>query len=151
VRRTGEPMTLSFPPFTRAVVWLLGINTAVFLLVQLLPLLRLDVLELYIDRYFRLTPVDVVHGWLWQLVTYSVLHAGLMHLLGNMIGLWMFGSAIENAWGTRRFLELYWLGVVGGALTTVALSYSHLLGDPTRPTVGASAGVFAILMAFGML
>jgi membrane associated rhomboid family serine protease len=144
-------MTLSFPPFTRAVVWLLGINTAVFLLMQLLPLLRLDVLELYIDRYFRLTPVDVVHGWLWQLVTYSVLHAGLMHLLGNMLGLWMFGSAIESAWGTRRFLELYWLGVVGGALTTVALSYSHLLGDPTRPTVGASAGVFAILMAFGML
>ncbi len=45
----------------------------------------------------------------------------------------MFGSAIESAWGTRRFLELYWLGVVGAALTTVALSYSHLLGDPTRP------------------
>jgi membrane associated rhomboid family serine protease len=151
VRRTGEPMTLSFPPFTRAVVWLLGINTAVFLLVQLLPLLRLDVAALYIGHYFGLTPVDVVHGWLWQLVTYSVLHAGLMHLLGNMLGLWMFGSAIESAWGTRRFLELYWLGVVGGALTTVALSYSHLLGDPTRPTVGASAGVFAILMAFGML
>jgi membrane associated rhomboid family serine protease len=144
-------MTLSFPPFTRAVVWLLGINTAVFLLVELLPLLRLDTFAFYIGRYFGLTPVDVVHGWLWQLVTYSVLHAGLMHLLGNMIGLWMFGSAIENAWGTRRFLELYWLGVVGGALTTVALSYSHLLGDPTRPTVGASAGVFAILMAFGML
>jgi membrane associated rhomboid family serine protease len=144
-------MTLSFPPFTRAVVWLLGINTGVFLLVQLLPLLRLDTAALYIGHYFGLTPVDVVHGWLWQLVTYSVLHAGLMHLLGNMLGLWMFGSAIESAWGTRRFLELYWLGVVGGALTTVALSYSHLLGDPTRPTVGASAGVFAILMAFGML
>ncbi len=151
MRRTGEPMTLSFPPFTRAVVWLLGINTSIFLLVQLLPLLRLDTAALYIGRYFGLTPVDVVHGWLWQLVTYSVLHAGLMHLLGNMLGLWMFGSAIESAWGTRRFLELYWLGVVGGALTTVALSYSHLLGDPTRPTVGASAGVFAILMAFGML
>ena len=144
-------MTLSFPPFTRAVVWLLGINTSVFLLIQLLPLLRLDTVALYSARYFELTPVDVVHGWLWQLVTYSVLHAGLMHLLGNMLGLWMFGSAIESAWGTRRFLELYWLGVVGGALTTVALSYSHLLGDPTRPTVGASAGVFAILMAFGML
>jgi membrane associated rhomboid family serine protease len=50
--------------------------------------------------------VQVVQGYLWQLITYSFLHAGLMHWLGNMIGLWMFGSAIESAWGTRRFVEL---------------------------------------------
>jgi len=151
VRRTGEPMTLSLPPFTRAVTWLLGINTAIFLVMELLPLLRLDVVAAYIGYHCALTPVDVVHGQIWQLVTYSVLHAGVMHLVGNMIGLWMFGAAIESAWGTRRFLELYWLGVVGAALTTVALSYSHLLGDPAKSTIGASGGVFAILMAFGML
>ena len=151
MRRTGEPMTLSLPPFTRAVTWLLGINTAIFLVMELLPLLRLDVVAAYIGYHCALTPVDVVHGQIWQLVTYSVLHAGVMHLVGNMIGLWMFGAAIESAWGTRRFLELYWLGVVGAALTTGALSYSHLLGDPTKSTIGASGGVFAILMAFGML
>ncbi|MGA7753241.1 MAG: rhomboid family intramembrane serine protease [Candidatus Sulfotelmatobacter sp.] len=144
-------MTLSFPPFTKAVIWLIGINTGVFLLVELLALLRLGIVSAYIGYYGGLTPVDVVHGWLWQLVTYSILHEGILHLLGNMLGLWMFGSAIEGAWGTRRFLELYWLGVVGAAVTTVALSYSHLLGDPTRPTIGASGGVFAILIAFGML
>ena len=144
-------MTLSLPPFTRAVTWLLGINTAIFLVMELLPLLRLDVVAAYIGYHCALTPVDVVHGQIWQLVTYSVLHAGVMHLVGNMIGLWMFGAAIESAWGTRRFLELYWLGVVGAALTTVALSYSHLLGDPAKSTIGASGGVFAILMAFGML
>jgi membrane associated rhomboid family serine protease len=151
MRRTGEPMTLSLPPFTKAVTWLLGINTGIFLLVELLPMLRLGIVVTYIGYYCDLTPVDVVHGWIWQLVTYSVLHAGILHLLGNMIGLWMFGSAIESAWGTRRFLELYWVGVVGAALTTVALSYSHILGDPTRSTIGASGGVFAILIAFGML
>jgi membrane associated rhomboid family serine protease len=151
VRRTGEPMTLSLPPFTRAVTWLLGINTAIFLVMELLPLVRLDIVAAYIGYHCALTPVDVVHGQIWQLVTYSVLHAGVMHLVGNMIGLWMFGAAIESAWGTRRFLELYWLGVVGAALTTVALSYSHLLGDPAKSTIGASGGVFAILMAFGML
>jgi membrane associated rhomboid family serine protease len=151
VRRTGEPMTLSLPPFTRAVTWLLGINTAIFLLQELLSLFRLDIINDYISYYFALKPVFVVHGWIWQLLTYSVLHLTIWHLLGNMIGLWMFGSAIESAWGTRRFLELYWLGVVGAALTTVALSYSHLLGDPTKSTIGASGGVFAILMAFGML
>jgi len=151
VRRTGEPMTLSLPPFTKAVTWLLGINTAIFLLQGLLSLFRLDIVNDYIGHYFALIPVDVVHGWIWQLVTYSVLHLTIWHLLGNMIGLWMFGAAIEGAWGTRRFLELYWVGVVGAALTTVALSYSHLLGDPARPTIGASGGVFAILIAFGML
>jgi membrane associated rhomboid family serine protease len=146
-------MTLSLPPFTRAVTWLLGINTGIFLVMALLqlPVLRLGIAAAYVDYYCDLTPVDVVHGQIWQLVTYSVLHANVLHLLGNMIGLWMFGSAIESAWGTRRFLELYWLGVVGAALTTVALSYSHVLGDPTKQTIGASGGVFAILIGFGML
>ncbi len=151
MRRTGEPMTLSLPPFTKAVVWLLGINTAVFLGMELLGMARIPVAGYVID-YFALTPVDVIrHFYLWQLVTYSVLHAGLMHWFGNMLGLWMFGSAIESAWGTRRMLELYFVGVVGAALTTVGLSYAHILGDPNRATLGASGGVFAILIAFGML
>ena len=144
-------MTLSLPPFTRAVSWLLGINTGIFLLMALLPLFRLGIVDEYIGYYFALTPIDVVHGKIWQLVTYSVLHLGIGHLLGNMIGLWMFGSQFESAWGTRRFLELYWIGVVGAAITTVALSYTHVLGNPNVPTIGASGGVFAILIAFGML
>ncbi len=144
-------MTLSLPPFTKAVTWLLGINTGVFLLMELLPLLRLGIVAAYIGDYCALTPVDVVHGRIWELATYSVLHAGFLHLFGNMLGLWMFGAAIESAWGTRRFLELYWIGVVGAGVTTVVLSYSHVLGNPTVPTIGASGGVFAILIAFGML
>jgi membrane associated rhomboid family serine protease len=144
-------MTLSLPPFTKAVTWLLGINTGIFLLVELLSLFRLGIVVAYIGYYFELTPVNVMHGWIWQLVTYSLLHLGVLHLVGNMIGLWMFGSAIESAWGTRRFLELYWVGVVGAAITTVALSYTHLLGDPNSHTIGASGGVFAILIAFGVL
>jgi len=145
-------MTLSLPPFTKAVIWLLGINTGVFLLRLLFSLVPgLGIVDAYIKYYCELTPVDVVHGQIWQLVTYSVLHEGLWHLLGNMLGLWMFGSAIESAWGTRRFLELYWVGVVGAAITTVALSYTHLLGNPASSTVGASGGVFAVLIAFGML
>jgi membrane associated rhomboid family serine protease len=93
----------------------------------------------------------VVHGYLWQLITYSFLHAGLMHWLGNMIGLWMFGAAIESAWGSRRFVELYFIGVFGAALTTVGLSYAHIVGNPEQATIGASGGVFAILIAFGIL
>jgi membrane associated rhomboid family serine protease len=88
---------------------------------------------------------------LWELITYSFFHEGLWHLFGNMLGLWMFGSAVENAWGTRRFLELYWIGVVGAAVTTVGIAYTRLLGSPDTATVGASGAVFAILIAFGML
>ena len=144
-------MMLSFPPFTRAVTWLLGINTGIFLLMALLGVARISV-ESFVNFYFGLVPALVVqHGWIWQIVTYSFIHFGFMHWFGNMLGLWMFGAAIEQAWGSRRFLELYFIGVIGAAVTTVAISYAHVLGSPLQTTVGASGGVFAILMAFGML
>jgi membrane associated rhomboid family serine protease len=150
VRRSGEPMMLSLPPFTKAVTWLLGINTGAYLLILLLGMFRIPAAA-FAQIYLGLTPVDVVHGWLWQLLSYGFIHFEFWHWFGNMLGLWMFGSAIESAWGARRFLELYFIGLFGAALTTVGLSYSHLLGDPTRPTIGASGGVFAVLIAFGIL
>lgn len=151
MRRTSEPMTLSLPPFTRAVTWLIGINTGIFLLLELFELARIN-LGGYIGYYGALTPMHVVQrGFIWEIVTYSFLHAGFGHWFWNMIALWMFGAAIESAWGTRRFLELYFIGVIGAAVTTIALSYPHILGDPSRPTVGASGGIFAVLIAFGEL
>ena len=150
MRRTGEPMTLSLPPFTKAVTWLLGINTSVFLLLLLFSIV-LPLIPQWVLDHLALRPQAVVHGAIWQLATYGFLHFGFWHWFGNMLGLWMFGSAVEGAWGTRRFVELFSIGLVGASLTTVVLSVSHVLGDPTRPTVGASGGVFAILIAFGML
>ncbi len=151
MRRTGEPMTLSLPPFTRAVTWLVGINTGFYLLRLVLGLARVPFDDFALE-YLALTPSQVVHhGWLWQLVTYSFIHFDFWHWFGNMLGLWMFGASVESAWGTRRFVELYSIGFIGAAITTVAMSYSHLLGNPDRATIGASGGVFAILIAFGML
>ena len=144
-------MTLSLPPFTKAVTWLVGINTGFYLLRLILGLARLPVDDFALE-YLALTPALLVrHGWLWQLATYGFLHFEFWHWFGNMLGLWMFGASVESAWGTRRFVELFSVGLVGAAITTVALSYSHLLGNPNRPTIGASGGVFAILIAFGML
>ena len=147
-------MTLSLPPFTRAVTWLIGINTGVFLLMALLSLIHTSFgasIQTYIG-YGELVPAEVVRsGFIWQLITYSFLHASFGHWFWNMLGLWMFGSAIEGAWGTRRFLELYFIGVIGAAITTVALASAHILGDPNRPTVGASGGIYAVLIAFGIL
>ena len=144
-------MTLSLPPFTRAVMWLIGINTGVFLL---MVLFGRSSLVAYIASYCVLIPSDVVrHGFIWQLITYGFIHDthGISHWLWNMVGLWMFGSAFENAWGRRRFLELYFIGVIGAAITTIALSFGHILGNPEQATEGASGGIFAILIAFGIL
>jgi membrane associated rhomboid family serine protease len=146
----SREMTLSFPPFTRAVTWLLAINTGVFLLMELFSLTLPGLVRFTFDT-FGLLPVDVVHGWIWQLITYSFIHVGFWHWFGNMLWLWMFGAALEGAWGTQRFLNLYLFGVVGASVTTIVLAYGHALGHPETLTVGASGGVFAILIAFGMV
>lgn len=90
--------------------------------------------------------------WPWQLVTYAFLHGSLMHLLLNMYALWLFGSRLEQAWGGRRFSVYYFTCVVGAALTQLAVSEIALLqGEPAYPVLGASGGVFGILLAFGLL
>lgn len=142
-------MTLSLPPFTKAVTWLLGINTAVFLGLTAFGS-RGTIFWVY--DHIGLVPAAVVLRFaIWQIVTYSFIHVGFWHWFGNMLGIWMFGSTFESSWGIRRFLELFFTGVVGAALTTIVLSFAHILTDPSIPTVGASGGLFAILMAFGLV
>ena len=103
-------------------------------------------------EWLALIPVDVMHGKVWQLFTYSLLHAGLGHVFFNMLTLWFIGAYLERDWGPRRFIECYTFCVVGAALVTIAVSYTHFLGmDPTTGTVGASGGIFGLLMAFGIL
>jgi membrane associated rhomboid family serine protease len=147
----GRTLSLSFPPFTKAVKWLVIINAGVLLLTTLMGALNEDIFAAF-RAIFALTPYLVVRGWIWQLVTYSFLHQGILHLLFNMLGLWMFGSQFEQDWRTKRFLEFYFFCVIGAALTTIAVSYTGVGGvSPTIPTIGASGGVFGILMAFGMI
>jgi len=147
----GRTLSLSFPPFTKAVKWLILINAAVYLLLELLkaigPKLGGD-----LTLALALVPADVMRGLIFQVVTYSFVHAGILHILFNMLGLWMFGAQLESDWGHRRFLEFYFFCVVGAALTTIAISYTGVGGvSPQTPTVGASGGVLGILMAFGLL
>ncbi|MGC2198354.1 MAG: rhomboid family intramembrane serine protease, partial [Terriglobales bacterium] len=147
IRSTGREMTLSFPPFTRAVTWLLAINTAVFL--GLSAFGSFSVIN-WVYEHLGLVPArTILHLEIWQIVTYSLIHVGFWHWFGNMLGIWMFGSTFESSWGMRRFLELFFTGVVGAAITTILLSFAHILSSPTIPTVGASGGLFAILMAYG--
>jgi membrane associated rhomboid family serine protease len=84
----------------------------------------------------------------WQVVTYAFVHAGLPHLLFNMFGVYMFGSDVERVWGTRRYLTYYLACVLSAAATQ--LLFSGLTGAH-YPTVGASGGVFGLLLAYAML
>ncbi|MFC0397319.1 rhomboid family intramembrane serine protease [Paraburkholderia rhizosphaerae] len=86
---------------------------------------------------------------LWQLVTYSFLHASATHLAFNMWGLYMFGRPIERALGARRMGELYVASVVTGALAQTAVALLSAAG--AYPSVGASAGVFGVLLAYALL
>lgn len=84
----------------------------------------------------------------WQLFSYAFLHASLGHLIFNMFALWMLGSEIENYWGTRRFLVFYFVCVLGAGCTQLAVA---ALSGTAYPTVGASGGVFGILLAYGTM
>ena len=88
----------------------------------------------------------------WQLLTYGFLHGGLTHLFFNMFALWMFGGPLEATWGSRRFLQYYLVCVVGaGAVQLVVATAAASGGLGPYPTVGASGGVFGLLLAYGML
>ena len=83
----------------------------------------------------------------WQLVSYGFLHGSLMHLLFNMFGLYMFGSDLERLFGPRYFLGYYLASVVAAAICHLLVT--GVLGLPAGPTIGASGGVFGLLLGFG--
>ena len=80
----------------------------------------------------------------FQLVTYGFLHGNFNHLFFNMFAVWMFGTPLERVWGSQRFAGYYFTCVVGAALV-------QLLVQSTNPTLGASGGVFGLLLAYGVM
>lgn len=143
--------TLALPPFTRTVKTLILINVVVFFVKLLLDRSGAGAA---VFSTFGLVPEMVIHGRVWQLFTYAFLHAGVGHILFNMLFLWMFGSTLEQYWGGRRFLEFYCFCAIGAGIITVLMAYTA--GDFLSlrrdiPTVGASGGIYGVLVAFGML
>jgi len=127
------------PPVTKA---LMLICTAVFCLDYLLH----GVLPL--TAWFALWPLSSGHFLPWQVVSYAFLHGDPLHLFFNMLGLWMFGSELERLWGQRRFMQFLLAGVLAAAACQLLVS---LLLGWGGPTIGASGGLFALLLAFGMM
>ncbi|HEV8694145.1 MAG TPA: rhomboid family intramembrane serine protease [Lysobacter sp.] len=88
----------------------------------------------------------------WQVITYSFLHGNIAHLVFNMITLAMFGAQVEFVWGQRRYLTYYLVCVLGAAVCQLAVGWwtlSH--GVEAYPTLGASGGIFGLLLAYGLM
>ena len=84
----------------------------------------------------------------WQLITYGFMHAGLWHLFVNMFAVFMFGGQLEQLLGPRRYLNLYLLSVIVAGVSQLLVA-GMMSSDP-YPTVGASGGVFGLLLAYAM-
>lgn len=143
-----------FDRIPRTTRLLLFANVGVFLLQQLLSAAALAPFMLWpvgVDPVWR-TVGGVPGFWPWQLLTHGFMHGSVPHLIFNMLALVMFGGQLEYTWGARRFL-VYFLACVAGAglCQLLVVSFAVGQGAPPYPTVGASGGVFGVLLAFGML
>jgi membrane associated rhomboid family serine protease len=143
-RISEKSRMFDMPPVTRA---LLIANIAVYLL----QMLTGDTLIVH----FALWPLgpsqfsDVAGFQIWQLVTYSFLHGSLTHIAFNMLALWMFGGPIEQLFGSRPFAIYYFVCVIGAAVAQLLVV--HYWTGGYYPTLGASGGIFGLLLAFGMM
>ncbi len=102
-----------------------------------------------LEPLLGLVPYDVAHRFfLWQPITYLFLHAGIFHLLFNLLVLWMFGCELERVWGNRFFLKYFFLCGTGAGVFVALLtpgSASHI------PTIGSSGALYGLLLAYGLL
>ena len=139
-------MPIDLPPVTRA---LLISNVGIFLLQQLFP----DALLIHFALWplgSELLPDGTTLGFqIWQLLSYGFLHGGLTHLFFNMLALWMFGGVIERLFGSRPFAIYYISCVIGAAIAQLIVI--EFFSGGFYPTLGASGGVFGLLLAFGMM
>jgi membrane associated rhomboid family serine protease len=147
----SSPTTLSLPAFSGVTRKLILANVAVFFALGLLHWLAPQ-LETVLTSHLFLEPRAVVHGEIWQLVTYSFINSGIFGILFGMLTLWFVGALLEPSFGGRWLGELYFTSVIGGALLATVISFTHILGlRPDVVAAGAWTGIFGLLVAIGML
>jgi membrane associated rhomboid family serine protease len=136
-------------PLSRAIKALVIANVSAFVAINLLP----SDAQRMIQALLGLTPAMVLHGWLWQVVSYMFLHGSLSHILFNMLALWMFGTELERLWGTPFFVRYYFVAGIAAAVTTIIASMlpfgfaAPLYGSLT---IGASGAIYGLLLAYGL-
>lgn len=151
--------TMSFGGFTLtpAVKILLVINAALYIFPEFFSFTPYNE-----PLWMALRPSQVLHGMIWQPLTYMFFHGSISHFLFNMLTLWMFGTAVEQTWGTRRFTFYYLACGVFAGLTVVATNLAvylsaspfataRALAEMNIATIGSSGAIFGLILAFGLL
>ena len=143
-----NPGEVAYKPqlFTDAIKILVSVNFCIYILQSVSG--KEDVFF----RLFGLVPSAFMSDlMLWQPFTYMFFHApfyssvGISHILLNMLGLWVFGRELEQAWGKTKFLRYYFITGIGSGLIT----YFFQMGSD-NPVIGASGAVYGILLAYGI-
>jgi membrane associated rhomboid family serine protease len=94
----------------------------------------------------------IKHLQIWRFITFQFLHEGVYHIFFNMLGLYFFGPMVEGQFGPRRFLAFYLSCGVAGAVMYIVLWATGILGGSAMsPMIGASAGIFGVLIAAAKL
>jgi membrane associated rhomboid family serine protease len=140
---------LGFPDFTgftrRLVLWNLG---AYFTLLILSVFAK--ALYLQVTAFLVLDPAMVLHhGWIWQLLTYSVIHVGILSTAFELLSLWFLGSILEQNHGARWLAELFLVSVFGAGLATLALYFA--MPESMMALYACWGGIFGLLIAIGVL
>jgi len=136
------------PPVVRYLIYL---NAGMFLAEAALSPGAAAGLALWPVGSYRVPGVPGAVGFhAWQLATYAFLHANLAHVALNMFGLWTFGRDVEATLGSRRFAALYAASVLVAGVSQLLVVTGTPVANP-YPTVGASGGVFGVLLAFAVL
>jgi membrane associated rhomboid family serine protease len=143
--RTAASFSFGPGPLSTALKAIIGINVVMFLATTFYPPLQLQL---------GLVPEWVLRDLrVYQLGTYMFIHAGLFHILFNMLALWMFGTEFERMWGTKRFLKFYFIVGIGAGCLTVLVSllpFAAVHQLYRSDIVGASGAIYGLLLAYGM-
>ena len=139
---------LNFPDFRGFTRGLILWNVGAYFLLLVLQLVAAPFAG-EVVRITALIPVFLLHGFVWQLVTYCFIHQGILGTALEMLSLWFLGSFLESNHGSRWLAELHFTSVVGAGLAAVGLSV--VLHAENVLIAGAFGGIFGLLVAFGVI
>ena len=130
---------------------LIAANVAIFALQAVHNDALISVFALWPIGRYHVEDLHAVVGFEpWQLITYAFLHANLAHIGLNMWALFLFGRDVERTLGARHYILMYFAAVVSAALVQLA-AVTATRHAGIYPTIGASGGIFGVLLAFGVL
>jgi membrane associated rhomboid family serine protease len=134
-------------PRMTPVVRVVLILSVVLFFVQLLS----EQAGIALSPWFGFVPARLLDGWIWQPFSYPFLHAGLFHLLFNLLVIWSIGSELEALWGWRTFLGFFFVCAIGAAICHGLVSLTGIGPGVQHPVIGSSGVVYGLLLAYGIL